>query len=125
MKIFALSLLALAGLAACTSTSSLAVAEGDGAGTVLVSYETSDLATPALSLAQANHLATRRCERMGYSYTELAVNVTQECASTEGNGACSSWQVQNAYQCAGNHVATPELPAAAPAPLRTARNFTP
>lgn len=112
MKIPALSLVVLAGLAGCASTASYSTIQDRNAGKVLVSYETDELQNPPLSLKHANHIATKRCQMLGYSYTERQVHVAQQCSAADNAGACSLWQVANTYQCAGDAIAEPRFPPA-------------
>lgn len=102
MKASALVLMALAGVSAvATATAQYSTNPDRQTGTVAVSYTTPSLQTPALSLKQANQVATRSCERLGYSFTERGVQVSQQCTSGSSSN-CGQWQVTNTYQCAGN-----------------------
>lgn len=108
MRIAVLSVAMMAGLAACASTAPYSAVADREAGSVLVSYETGEGKAPALSPGHANRVATRRCEVLGYSYTERDVHVAQQCSATDGAGACSRWQVRQTYRCAGNAVSDPQ-----------------
>jgi len=109
MRIMPLSLVMLVGLAGCASTASYSAIQDKDTGKVLVSYEVETLQNPSLSPKHANHVATQRCQMLGYSYTERNVHVTQHCSATDSAGACSLWQVAKTYQCAGNTISPPPL----------------
>jgi len=109
MKAIAPCLFALAFLSGCATSNHWSVNQPDASeGVVVVSYETGNPASPPLSIKQANHVATRRCETMGYSYTEKQVAGARQCSATDTAGACSNWQVKYEFQCAGDRVAAPE-----------------
>ena len=105
MRIASLTLVACVGLAACASTASFTAAEDRASGQVLVMYQTGDVQSPPLSLEHSNYVATQRCKKMGYSFTERDVGVTQQCSATDTVGQCTVWKVAQTYQCAGNAVA--------------------
>ena len=110
MRTAAFSVVALVLLAGCATTSNgLSVSKGAQPGEVSVSYETHDLQDSPFNMKQANHIATRRCEALGYSYTEKNVQVTQQCADSDASGTCALWRVENAFQCAGNFIAPTEM----------------
>lgn len=108
MKISALSLVMLVALAGCASTANYSATQDKSAGKILVSYETETLQNPPLSPKHANHVATQRCQMIGHSYTERNVHVTHQCSATDSTGTCAQWQVEKAYQCAGNAIADPQ-----------------
>ena len=110
MRTAVFSIAALVLLAGCATTSNgLSVSKGAQPGEVNVSYETRDLQASPVSMKQANHIATRQCEALGYSYTEKNVHVTQQCASDDAAGTCALWRVENAFQCSGNFIADTEM----------------
>lgn len=115
MKATIFSAVAIAMLSGCATSSSYSVADGPQAGSVLVTYQTRQLDDSPLSLNQANHLATSRCEIRGYSYTELEVAVSQHCSAEAAPGKCALWQVESTYECAGNSIAETRMPASYPA----------
>lgn len=100
-------------LAGCASSGAYSAIHDRDAGQVLVSYEVEILQDPPLSPEHASAVATRRCQMLGYGYTERDVHVTQHCSATDGTGACSLWQVGRTYQCAGDTITQPELRAGA------------
>ena len=108
MRRHAFALVVLIGLQGCATSPDYAVAPGKGAGQVAVSYSTERLDHPPLSHQHANQVATRQCERLGYSYTERAVGLDQQCGRAGGDGDCAQWNVERVYQCAGNAIAAPQ-----------------
>ena len=110
MKTAGFSIVALVLLTGCaTASNGLSVSKGVQPGEVRVTYETRDLQASPFSMKQANNIATRRCEALGYSYTEKNVSVTQQCAESADAGTCPLWRVENAFQCAGNSIAFPVM----------------
>lgn len=113
MRAIAPCIFALALLSGCATSNSAPVSQIDRSeGSVLVSYETADPDIEHLSIKQANNIATRRCETMGYSYTEEQVNGPKACNTADTAVACPLWRVQYKFQCAGNAVAPLEPKAA-------------
>ena len=62
----------------------------------------------------ANRLATRRCEQLGYALTDASVQVSRQCTVTAVDGKCTQWQQAQTYQCMGNAVAQPYAPVNSP-----------
>lgn len=108
----------LACLIGCASTADYSATREKDTGRVLVSYSTETPEHPPLSDNHANQVATRHCQQLGYSYTELNVHVAQQCSSS-ALGVCSQWKVDRAYQCAGDAIAEPQNePVVAAIPVR-------
>jgi len=104
----ALVLLSLAWLSGCATTHDVVAVADRASGRVSLSYVVERPDAAPLGDVQANRVATRHCEQLGYAYTERNVAVRQACSAGR-DGDCTQWQVERTYQCAGNAVAEPQL----------------
>lgn len=120
MKAAAPCLFALVLLTGCATSQGWSVNSVDQPdGVVLISYETDDLESPPIGIDKATSVATRYCTTMGYHRTESLVDGERQCSGTNAAGACSLWQVDLEFQCAGDWVASPEMLETVPPSLRT------
>lgn len=101
-------------LASASASASYTVAQDRDSGRVTLSQAVGQDVQAPRAGDNANRLATRRCEQLGYALTDASVQVSRQCTASAADGQCTQWQQAQTYQCMGDAVAQPYQPVQAP-----------